>query len=157
LPKKKTELDKEQMFNKIMPTRAKRPEQTTEAETEPVAAPLPTVPQKLPAAVPRTAPVNVLKPDRQVDFLNPHRGTVMINVMERLVIDKLDSALSKFNSCKCDRCRQDIAALALNKLPPKYVIIDKDEIDDYIKNASSEQVMSSIIQAIFTVRAHPRH
>jgi hypothetical protein len=168
MPKKRTEIDKEQMFNKIMPTRAKRAEQATpETENEsassvvadgkmPTGGKTPAV-GKLPASVPRNTPANALKPDRQVEFFSPHRNTVMINVMERLVIEKLDSALSKFNSCKCDRCRQDIAAIALNKLPPKYVIIDKDEIDEYIKNSSSEQVTSSIIQAIFTVRAHPRH
>lgn len=44
------------------------------------------------------------------------------NYMEELVICVLDEILARQEiGCKCQRCRLDIAALALNNLPPKYV------------------------------------
>ena len=48
---------------------------------------------------------------------------VLVNLMEELVINKLDSTLDRFNCCKCDKCKKDIAALALNRLKPRYVVM----------------------------------
>ncbi|MDR0919973.1 MAG: late competence development ComFB family protein [Oscillospiraceae bacterium] len=147
--KSKLGIDKEAMFSKIMPSSVK-----IEDDTEDVAPP-PIVSQV--ATVISPPKQKLFDPERQVEIFNPRKGTVMINVMEKLVIQKLDAAFQKFNSCKCDRCRQDVVALALNKLPPKYVIIAPDDIDDYISKQDDSAVTSSIIQAIFTVRTHPRH
>ncbi|HHX57068.1 MAG TPA: late competence development ComFB family protein, partial [Clostridiales bacterium] len=70
---------------------------------------------------------------------------------------KLDMAFNKFNCCKCDRCRQDVAALALNKIKPKYIIVDENEAKDVLNNHDDPTVMSAIIQAMLTVMSHPRH
>ena len=76
---------------------------------------------------------------------------------EQLVASKLDMAFNKFNCCKCDRCRQDVAALALNKIKPKYIIVDENEAKDVLNNHDDPTVMSAIIQAMLTVMSHPRH
>jgi hypothetical protein len=144
--KSKLGIDKEAMFSKIMPTSSRGDDDNSSAP--------PIVPQQVVLAPPKP---KTFDPERQVEIFNPRKETVMINVMEKLVIQKLDAAFQKFNSCKCDRCRQDVAALALNKLPPKYVIIAPDDIEDYISKQDDGAVTSSIIQAIFTVRTHPRH
>ena len=81
----------------------------------------------------------------------------MVNVMEELVASKLDMAFNKFNCCKCDKCRQDVAALALNKIQPKYMILDEDEVKDIVNNYDNPSIMSAIIQAMLTVMSHPRH
>ncbi|MDD5747486.1 MAG: late competence development ComFB family protein [Actinomycetota bacterium] len=48
------------------------------------------------------------------------------NVMEDLVAEYVDEAISNDNDfCKCERCRLDVIALALNKLKPKYVVTEK--------------------------------
>ncbi|MEG2213361.1 MAG: late competence development ComFB family protein, partial [Clostridiales bacterium] len=47
-----------------------------------------------------------------------------INVMENLVLKYIDQVIRRFNACSCDRCRCDVAAYALNYLPPKYIVAD---------------------------------
>lgn len=43
------------------------------------------------------------------------------NLMEGTVLHKIDQIWSQTNYCKCDKCKMDIAAYALNRLPPRYV------------------------------------
>ena len=45
----------------------------------------------------------------------------LINLMEETVFNKIDQIWSKTKYCKCDRCKMDIAAYALNRLPAQYV------------------------------------
>ena len=44
------------------------------------------------------------------------------NVMEALVEDKVDRLWKNHTGCTCMQCRADVIALALNNLPPKYVV-----------------------------------
>lgn len=42
--------------------------------------------------------------------------------MEDVVVDCLEQVWHEYNDiCKCEKCREDIIALALNNLPPKYI------------------------------------
>lgn len=43
------------------------------------------------------------------------------NLMEGTVLHKIDQIWPQTNYCKCDKCKMDIAAYALNRLPPRYV------------------------------------
>lgn len=45
----------------------------------------------------------------------------LTNMMEETVLAKIDQLWPKTDFCKCDQCRIDIAAYALNRLPPRYV------------------------------------
>lgn len=45
----------------------------------------------------------------------------LVNVMEESVLHKIDQIWKTTDYCKCDKCRLDIAAYALNRLPPRYV------------------------------------
>ena len=45
-----------------------------------------------------------------------------INMMEAMVEDELDKMGDSLGCCLCDQCRGDIAAYALNHLPPRYVV-----------------------------------
>lgn len=45
----------------------------------------------------------------------------LVNLMEETVLNKIDQLWSKTKYCKCDRCRMDVAAYALNRLPAQYV------------------------------------
>ena len=83
------------------------------------------------------------------------------NYMELYVWDMLDRVLAKQEKvCKCERCRYDIVALALNDLPPRYVVSEKGET--YTRAKSLEQqfmidVIAKITQAANVVAQHPRH
>ncbi len=82
------------------------------------------------------------------------------NYMEDLVIKRTDEILKSMDVCKCDKCRLDIIALALNSLPSKYVVSAKGEL--YAKVSELEQqfdidVGTAIIKAAFLVNENPRH
>ena len=84
---------------------------------------------------------------------------VLINLMEELVLSKLDATLDRFNCCKCDKCKKDIAALALNRLTPHYVVMSEQDEDHRRKNEEmyASEVTSALIQAILMVKKEPRH
>ena len=42
------------------------------------------------------------------------------NLMEETVLQKIDQIWQETYYCKCDKCKMDIAAYALNRLPPRY-------------------------------------
>lgn len=82
------------------------------------------------------------------------------NYMEDIVSHKLENLLKLMNLCKCDKCRLDIMAIALNDLPPKYVVTDKGEL--YIKIRELEQqfevdVETAIVKAAMFVSKNPKH
>ncbi len=41
--------------------------------------------------------------------------------MEETVLDKISQLWPQTKFCQCDECRIDVAAYALNRLPPRYV------------------------------------
>ncbi len=164
----KSEIDKESMFNKIMPSNLirKNSEDSQAPEFDEEATSLQqtvTKPQiSLHQSNVESTTINPTKTplysmeDKKNSFVK-RKSTVMVNIIEQLVASKLDMAFNKFNCCKCDRCRQDVAALALNKIKPKYIIVDENEAKDVLNNHDDPTVMSAIIQAMLTVMSHPRH
>lgn len=82
------------------------------------------------------------------------------NYMEDAVEQMMDRILKDIDVCKCERCRMDIKALALNNLPPKYVVTEEGEL--YVKtNELVRQFEVDIIKAItmaaMKVKENPRH
>lgn len=82
------------------------------------------------------------------------------NFMEEVVSRKIDSLMSIMNICRCDKCKMDIMAIALNDLPPKYVVTDTGEL--YTKVRELEQqfevdVETAIVKAALFVSKHPKH
>lgn len=83
------------------------------------------------------------------------------NIVENLVWESLDGVLeTKPGACKCDKCRADMAAFALNHLPPKYVVTDVGEtiaragsLDNKVRIA----VLVALTEAVELVSARPRH
>lgn len=69
------------------------------------------------------------------------------NFMENAVDELIDNVLNTLDVCKCERCRLDIKALALNNLPPRYVVTEKGEL--YTKTSElMQQFEVDIIKAI---------
>lgn len=71
--------------------------------------------------------------------------------MEILVKNALNEIIDKYDICKCDKCKKDIMAIALNNLPPKYFLSSNDEsektsflLDRQIKIS----VLAKVIEAI---------
>jgi len=62
--------------------------------------------------------------------------------------------------CRCERCLDDIMALALNNLPAKYVVTDQGAIITgavYELIGGKAQVIAAIASAIQRVQQNPRH
>lgn len=82
------------------------------------------------------------------------------NYMEEIVETLLDDVLNSMNVCKCELCREDITALALNELPPKYIVTAKGERYSklsFLKQQFEVDIIAAITKAAITVSKRPRH
>lgn len=67
--------------------------------------------------------------------------TGLINLMEETVMDKINQLLPNTDYCKCENCRMDMAAYALNRLPAQYVHSIKGKV---LYRFTSSQVQRDI-------------
>ncbi|MBS4174144.1 late competence development ComFB family protein [Bacillus sp. FJAT-49736] len=74
------------------------------------------------------------------------------NVMEEIVKNVLDENIEQLHlPCTCERCRDDIQAIALNQLPPHYIA--NRERSPYIRagytadRQGATNILSAIIKA----------
>lgn len=82
------------------------------------------------------------------------------NYMENIVSSTTDDILKLLNICKCDKCRLDIIALALNELPPKYIVTEKGELYSKLNELENQfgiDVQAAIIKAALQVGKNPKH
>ncbi|NLK69351.1 MAG: late competence development ComFB family protein [Clostridiaceae bacterium] len=82
------------------------------------------------------------------------------NYMEEIVSNYLDVVLKDINMCKCEKCKLDVAAKALNDLPPKYVVTKKGEVYSKIDNLKLQfevDVILAITKAAVLVKRNPKH
>jgi competence protein ComFB len=81
--------------------------------------------------------------------------------MEDVVGFFLDEMLGRMDGvCRCNKCRSDILAIALNKLPAKYVVTEKGRV--YAKLAELESqfkadVFKDLTKAVGIVKKRPQH
>jgi len=91
----------------------------------------------------------------------PKRSLNLHNYMEDVVGFFLDDMLDRMEGvCRCAKCRLDILAIALNKLPSKYVVTEKGRV--YAKLSELEEqfkvdVFKDITKAIGIVKKRPQH
>lgn len=136
----------------VVPTLKEVPEETSMGEDRPAAEKTP-VPEKTPApeapAVPASGPGKVL-PD----------GSVFLNVMEYLVEERLEKYVKLFGLCNCQRCLADVRALALSRLPAKYMVLPSSSVTPMLSLYQAKfdsMVIAEVIQACKTVMESPRH
>jgi len=85
---------------------------------------------------------------------------VLHNLMESTVKELINDLIAKENMCTCEQCRLDVAALALNNLPPRYVVSPKGASyarADLLELQKYVDVIGAITKAIRLVKEHPRH
>ena len=159
MSKLKREIDKDLMYKKLMPSNLKALKSAVQ-ETDFRAPEAPAAP---PAAEAVREAHNPPAPaaDREVVEVKPpfadDEPVKVVNLMEHIVLEKLDSVLEKFKCCTCDQCRRDIVALALNKLPPRYKVLAKGDPTPDPDPQTNAAVLTAIIQSILHVRTNPRH
>lgn len=82
------------------------------------------------------------------------------NYMEEVVLNSIEGILDDINMCKCQMCVMDIAAIALNDLPPKYIATEKGELYSKVnslRNQFEVDVIAAITKAAVLVKRSPRH
>lgn len=143
------DFDKDYIFNLIMPT---SPAQEAAPEPEPIVQEDPAQDSLslLRERINQKAGLSTVQ-------LRSTKELVLVNLMEQLVADRLDEAFEKFNCCRCDKCRQDAAALALNALPPRYVVAEPDALPGLLAGCSTKEVYAALVKAILQVKSHPQH
>ncbi|MEG2660766.1 MAG: late competence development ComFB family protein [Oscillospiraceae bacterium] len=125
------------------------------------AAPMPAAPiaEELAEAIPSEAvsqPIPSAAP--VVEAAAPEAiATEPVNIMEILLESRLDAAMDKFRCCNCDKCRKDIIAITLNKLPPYYITTQDPEKMADAESKYAGQVATALVQAILIVKSHPSH
>ncbi len=87
---------------------------------------------------------------------------ILVNKMESVVRHVTQQMLGKKDetACSCPRCTLDILALALNSLPPKYVVTNIGNAVTNVDLESSQwqaNVTMAVCKAIEIVRSRPRH
>jgi competence protein ComFB len=83
------------------------------------------------------------------------------NYMELLVEELLPGVIAKEQEiCKCEKCILDIKAIALNRLPAKYIVSELGEIYrryDELGRQLEIDAIEAITRAIELVKKHPKH
>jgi len=83
------------------------------------------------------------------------------NYMEDVVQDELEILLSeRENICKCQKCKYDMMVMALNRLPPQYVITNRGRL--YTKLTEQEaqfkaDVVKELTKSILKVSRNQQH
>ena len=177
MAKTRTEIDKEMMYRKIMPSAAKKdtPDHAgdmgkdggvceasakTPQEAEGAASGMSGAPGFGSLTLPTAASMaKALKRNPVTLPFKEENNMVLVNLMEELVISRLDSTLDRFNCCKCDKCKKDIAALALNRLKPRYVVMKEGDQEKRGKAEleNGSEVTGALVQAILVVKKEPWH
>lgn len=135
---------------------------------EPVAESVP-LPASEPVAV--SAAVPTPEPDTVVSIVpsDPEAaatrqilpdGSRMINVMEYLVSQKVEYYARMFHLCCCPRCLADSMALALSRLPAKYVVLPEQSYRpmlSFLEAKFDSMVTAQVIYACKQVLEAPRH
>ena len=84
----------------------------------------------------------------------------LVNVMEKVVDDKLEEMLKSENCCQCERCLEDMKAIALNKLPAKYVSTHNGELFSKLDSTLRQSIVDINVagsNAIACVSKNPSH
>jgi len=82
------------------------------------------------------------------------------NYMEEIVYDQMKSVLKDIDVCTCDKCSMDIAAIALNELPVKYIVTERGALFSRIDALYAQfeiGVTSAIVRAAQIVQKNPMH
>nr|WP_319488246.1 late competence development ComFB family protein [uncultured Caproiciproducens sp.] len=82
------------------------------------------------------------------------------NMMESLLLTKMDEVIDKLDCCKCQKCRMDIASYALNRLPPKYVATYEGEVYSKLDTLSTQyetDMLNALFQGASIVSKNPHH
>lgn len=90
----------------------------------------------------------------------PEPDFVRLNVIERIVEDKIIYFMRQFDVCTCDRCVADTITLTLNGLSPKYIVTAPYAVEpllSFYTNKYISEITVEATKACMIVKENPRH
>lgn len=85
---------------------------------------------------------------------------MLINANEEFVKMRLPELLKEYDCCKCEKCVDDMMAIALNNIRPAYVNTAEGVLFKRINSTlpqNSADMDIEILKAINMVSGHPKH
>lgn len=82
------------------------------------------------------------------------------NYAEVVITELATRLIPEYGLCRCDKCRLDVIALALNQLSPQYVVTEKGALlasADILVMQKSTDYLSAVLSAVRMVESSPRH
>lgn len=82
------------------------------------------------------------------------------NLIEDVVSHTMDDIKKYHDFCSCPQCQLDISAIALNKIPPRYVVSSKGASYGRAEMLAMQKdldVLAIVLAAIKQVQKTPRH
>lgn len=132
---------------------------TVEPEPERIPEPAASVPEPTPEPKAATAVIPQDPEEAATRQILPD-GSRMINIMEYLVSQKVEYYARMFHLCCCPRCLADSMALALSRLPAKYVVLPEQSYRpmlSFLEAKFDSMVTAQVIYACKQVLEAPRH
>lgn len=139
------------------------PEAAPEPRSEPEALPEPereAEPEAAPTPEPEAEPATAQPLQPEGPGIPLPDGAVYLNVMEELVEEPLRKYIKLFGLCDCPRCVADVRALALSRLPAKYVVLSRASLSpllSFYQAKFDSALVTQVIYACKTVMESPRH
>lgn len=85
----------------------------------------------------------------------------LLNYMEDIAANELERLLEDTKDiCKCQKCKLDMLAWALNRLPPKYIVSEKGRVFTKITGQNVQfqvDVIRELTKAILYISKKPQH
>jgi len=85
---------------------------------------------------------------------------VLINIVEEMVRQKVNELIKDIDMCKCEKCRLNACAIALNSLTPHYVNTEKGSLLAKLQDAEVNYQMKltvEVTKALMIVKEQPLH
>lgn len=83
------------------------------------------------------------------------------NLLEDEVFNVINSIQKDLDvKCLCEKCRLDIAAIALNRLHPRYVVTEEGYLYSKVDSMNQQfntDVIAAVTEAIKIVGKNPKH
>ena len=143
------------------------PAPTPQTESKPIPEPEPAPepepqPEPEPDAAPEPQSESLTEPQAEaLAFQFPFNAdTGYINVMQVLVEEQAPKYIQMFGLCSCRRCMEDVKALALNHLPPKYVVLERGDMIPRLtvyEGKFSSDITAQLLHACKVVMQTPHH
>lgn len=85
---------------------------------------------------------------------------MLVNTNEELVRSRTSDLLKDYDCCKCEKCVNDMMAIALNNLKPAYVNTTEGVLIKRVSNMTPQRTADvdiEVIKAIRLVSSNPKH